>query len=82
MYIQKLRDKSRSNTVLSRLYRHSQRMVHSAMQDILGISMSLGTVNKLRLEASNAVVGVLLLQSGGEVPTHTTIESIPILKKY
>lgn len=42
-------------TVLSGLYRHSQRMVQSAMQDIFGISMSLGTVNKLRLEASFAV---------------------------
>ncbi|MEH1984094.1 MULTISPECIES: hypothetical protein [unclassified Nostoc] len=39
--------------VLSGLYRHSQRMVQSAMQDIFGISMSLGTVNKLRLEASS-----------------------------
>ena len=42
-------------TVLSGLYRHSHRMVQSAMQDIFGISMSLGTVNNLRLEASNAV---------------------------
>lgn len=41
--------------VLSGLYRHSQRMVQSAMQDLFGISMSLGTVNNLRLEASNAV---------------------------
>lgn len=42
-------------TVLSGLYRHSTRMVQNAMQDIFGISMSLGTVNNLRLEASNAV---------------------------
>ncbi len=41
--------------VLSGLYRHSQRMVQSAMQDLFGISMSLGTVNNLRLEVSNAV---------------------------
>ena len=41
--------------VLSGLYRHSQRMVQSAMQDLFGISISLGTVNSLRLEASNAV---------------------------
>lgn len=41
--------------VLSGLYRHSTRMVQSAMQDIFGITMSLGTVNKLRLEASDAV---------------------------
>jgi transposase len=30
-------------------------MVQSAMLNIFGISMSLGTVNNLRLEASNAV---------------------------
>ena len=41
--------------VLSGLYRHSHRMVQNAMQDLFGISMSLGTVNNLRLEASNAV---------------------------
>jgi hypothetical protein len=45
--------------VLSGLYRHSQRMVQNAMQDIFGISMSLGTVNKLRLEASSAVESVV-----------------------
>ena len=45
--------------VLSGLYRHSQRMVQNAMQDIFGISMSLGTVNKLRLEASDAVAGAV-----------------------
>jgi transposase len=41
--------------LLSGVYRHSQRMVQSAMQEVFGISMSLGTVNKLRLEASKAV---------------------------
>lgn len=41
--------------VLSGLYRHSQRMVQSALADLFGISMSLGTVNKLRIEASDAV---------------------------
>lgn len=41
--------------VLSGLYRHSTRMVQSAMLDIFGITMSLGTVNKLRLEASDAI---------------------------
>ncbi len=43
------------SAMLSKLYRHSTRMVQSAMQNIFGISMFLGTVNKLRLEASNAV---------------------------
>jgi transposase len=42
-------------TLLSGLYRHSTRMVQSAMLNIFEISMSLGTVNNLRLEASNAV---------------------------
>jgi len=41
--------------VLSGLYRHSQRMVQNAMSDVFGIPMSLGTVNKLRLEASSAL---------------------------
>jgi hypothetical protein len=41
--------------LLSGVYRNSQRMVQSAMQDLFGISMSLGTVNKLRFEASEAV---------------------------
>jgi transposase len=41
--------------LLSGVYRHSQRMVQSAMQDLFHISMSLGTVNTLRQEASNAV---------------------------
>lgn len=41
--------------VLSGLYRHSQRMVLSAMQDLFGVSMCLGSVNRLRQEASLAV---------------------------
>lgn len=41
--------------LLSGMYRNSQRMVQSALADLFDISMSLGTVNKLRLEASNAV---------------------------
>jgi transposase len=41
--------------LLSGVYRHSHSMVQSAMQEVFGISMSLGTVNKLRLEASKAV---------------------------
>jgi transposase len=45
--------------VLSGLYRHSQRMVQTAMQDLFGISMSLGTVNRLRQEASLAVQEVV-----------------------
>ena len=41
--------------VLSGLYRQSQRMVKSAMQDLFGVSMCLGTINRLRQEASLAV---------------------------
>lgn len=41
--------------LLSGVYRNSQRMVQSAMQDLFGISMSLGSVNKLRQEVSDAV---------------------------
>ena len=41
--------------LLSGLYRHSQRMVQSAMEDLFGVRMALGTVNRLRLEASAAV---------------------------
>ncbi|WP_414590155.1 IS66 family transposase, partial [Scytonema sp. PCC 10023] len=43
--------------LLSGVYRNSHRMVQSAMQDLFGISISLGTVNTLRTEASNAVTG-------------------------
>ncbi|MEA5550938.1 IS66 family transposase [Anabaena cylindrica UHCC 0172] len=41
--------------LLSGVYRHSQRMVKSAMQEVFGISISLASINKLRMEASNAV---------------------------
>jgi len=45
--------------VLSGLYRHSQRMVPSAMTDVFGVPMSLVMVNKLRLEASAALESVV-----------------------
>lgn len=45
--------------VLSGLYRHSQRMVQSAMTDVFGVPISLGMVNKLRLEASTALESVV-----------------------
>lgn len=41
--------------LLSSMYRNSHRMVQTAMADLFDISMSLGTVNKLRLEASDSV---------------------------
>ncbi len=43
--------------LLSAVYRNSQRMVQSALAELFDIHMSLGTVNKLRLEASNAIAG-------------------------
>lgn len=43
--------------LLSGMYRNSQRMVQSAMQEVFGISLSLGTINRLRQEGSDAVAG-------------------------
>ena len=42
-------------SVLSGMYRHSVRMVVSAMSDLFGVKISLGTVNRLRKEASEAL---------------------------
>lgn len=42
-------------SVLSGMYRHSHRMVVAALWDLFGVKMSLGTVNRLRKEASEAV---------------------------
>jgi hypothetical protein len=42
-------------SVLNGMYRHSHRMVGSALSDLFGVRMSLGTVNRLRKEASSAV---------------------------
>jgi len=42
-------------SVLSGMYRHSHGMVVSAMSDLFGVKMSLGTVNRLRREGSEAV---------------------------
>ncbi|NEQ86190.1 MAG: IS66 family transposase [Moorea sp. SIO2I5] len=39
----------------SGLYRHSHRMVKTAMEDLFGIPMSKPTVNRLRMEASMAL---------------------------
>lgn len=46
-------------SVLSGMYRHSHRMVVSAMSDLFGVKMSLGTVNRLRREGSEAVSGAV-----------------------
>jgi transposase len=46
-------------SVLSGMYRHSHRMVVSAMSDLFGVKICLGTVNRLRKEASEAVSGVV-----------------------
>jgi hypothetical protein len=42
-------------SLLSGMYRHSHRMVVSAMSDLFGVRISLGSVNRLRTEASEAV---------------------------
>lgn len=42
-------------SLLSGMYRHSHRMVVCAMSDLFGVKMSLGSVNRLRNEASEAL---------------------------
>ena len=42
-------------SLMSGVYRHSHRMIVSGMWDFFGISISLGTVNRLRNEASQAL---------------------------
>jgi len=42
-------------SLMSGVYRHSHRMIVSAMDDYFGVKMSLGTVNRLRKEASAAL---------------------------
>ena len=46
-------------SVLSGMYRHSHRMVVCALSDLFGVKMSLGSVNRLRREASEAVSGAV-----------------------
>jgi transposase len=41
--------------VLSAMYRQSQRMVQEGMSNLFGIKLSLGSINNLRHESSNAV---------------------------
>ena len=42
-------------SLMSGVYRHSHRMIVSAMSDFFGVNISLGTVNRLRNEASVAL---------------------------
>lgn len=42
-------------SLMSGVYRHSHRMIVSGMSDFFGVKMSLGTVNRLRKEASVAL---------------------------
>ena len=44
-------------SLMSGMYRHSHSMDVSAMSDLFGLKMSLGSVNRLRTEASEAVSG-------------------------
>ncbi|MEW6737273.1 MAG: IS66 family transposase [Acidobacteriota bacterium] len=41
--------------ILSGLYRLSERMLQTAMKDLFGVTMALGTVNALRQETSSAI---------------------------
>ena len=42
-------------SLLSGMDRHSQRMVVSAMSDLFGVKMSVGSINRLRRQASEAI---------------------------
>lgn len=46
-------------SLMSGVYRHSHRMIQSAMSDFFGIKISLGTVNRLRNEASVALLSAV-----------------------
>jgi transposase len=46
-------------SVMSGVYRHSHRMIESAMSDFFGVKMSLGTINRMRKEASTALSSVV-----------------------
>ncbi len=59
-------------SVMSGVYRYSHRMVVSAMSEFLGVSMSLGSVNRLRNEASSAI-------SSAVEEAKTYIQSAPIV---
>jgi hypothetical protein len=47
-------------SLMSGVYRHSHRMIVSAMDDFFGVKMALGTVNRLRKEASMALSSTVL----------------------
>ena len=57
---------------MSGVYRHSHRMIVSGMWDFFGVKMSLGTVNRLRKEAS-----VALSMAAEEAKSY--IQSAPIV---
>ncbi len=57
---------------MSGMYRHSHRMVVCAMSDLFGVKMSLGSVNRLRTEASEAL-------SEPVEEAHAYIQSAPIV---
>lgn len=45
--------------LLSSLYRQSHRMVQQLLQELFGIEVALGSVNRLRQEASEAVAAAV-----------------------
>lgn len=59
-------------SLMSGMYRYSHRMVVSAMSDFFGVKMSLGTVNRLRTEATEAL-SVIVEEA------KTYVQSAPII---
>lgn len=59
-------------SLMSGVYRHSHRMIVSAMDDYFGVKISLGTVNRLRKEASAAL-------SAAVVEAKSYIQSSPMV---
>ncbi len=59
-------------SIMSGVYRHSHRMIVSAMSDFFGVNLSLGSVNRLRSETSSAL-------SAAVEEAKTYIHSAPVV---
>ena len=63
--------------LLNGMYHHSHRMIKTAMRDLFGVTIGLGTVNRLRKEVSNSVASAVesaqsYVQSAPEVGADET----------
>ncbi len=63
--------------LLNGMYHHSHRMIRTAMKDLFGVRIGLGTVNRLRKEVSNSVAPAVesaksYVQSASEVGADET----------